>query len=371
MNDSNVKLISNNINCDINNVSVIKNLNIENLKKSNNNILINNNVINNIICNQNICNKNCYNYKSNNDISDINSIDTTLKGNLINNNNNANNKKNTKLNHIFMNNSHIKSSLNNNNNLKRSTILDELTDIKNIKNNNSYKANNIYSKVKNNYLVNLNKFISNKSINKNRIDKEEYNKANDISFKYKDISVNNNSSKLNTNFNLKAEKYRHLFKIPKIDNFSSDEDIKEDNYIFNPWIIDHEKSWKQLFDTFIFFLIIYSCLVIPYRISRLNIDNFSLDEIYINVIVDIIFFIDLIFGFFTTYINKNKVKVIVLRKIALNYLKSWFIIDFISILPIDYFINYKNSALNSLTKVLKLQKLYRVMKISRYNLLNV
>ena len=49
--------------------------------------------------------------------------------------------------------------------------------------------------------------------------------------------------------------------------------------------------------------------------------------------------------FLSAYYNKMEEVVDSRRKIVLGYLKSWFIIDFISILPIQYFLS---SNVNSL-----------------------
>lgn len=47
----------------------------------------------------------------------------------------------------------------------------------------------------------------------------------------------------------------------------------------------------------------------------------------------------------------------------LTYLKGWFLIDFIAIIPFDMFLGV--SGYNGLTRILKLPKLYRLIKMTR------
>ena len=57
-----------------------------------------------------------------------------------------------------------------------------------------------------------------------------------------------------------------------------------------------------------------------------------------NVIVDIVFLIDIIMTFFTSYQNEDETHEFTdLKSIAIRYLKTWFFVDLISILPLEYF----------------------------------
>ena len=54
-------------------------------------------------------------------------------------------------------------------------------------------------------------------------------------------------------------------------------------------------------------------------------------------IVDVIFFIDIVLNFHTTYVGPGGEVVSDPKVIRLNYLKSWFMIDLLSCLPYDVF----------------------------------
>lgn len=55
----------------------------------------------------------------------------------------------------------------------------------------------------------------------------------------------------------------------------------------------------------------------------------------IDLIVDIMFVIDIFINFRTTYVNKNDQIVSHAGKIALHYFKGWFLIDVVAAIPFD------------------------------------
>src|SRR5882724_1930199 len=54
-----------------------------------------------------------------------------------------------------------------------------------------------------------------------------------------------------------------------------------------------------------------------------------------NSIVDVIFFIDIVLNFHTTFVGPGGEVVSDPKIIRMNYLKSWFVIDLLSCLPYD------------------------------------
>ena len=55
----------------------------------------------------------------------------------------------------------------------------------------------------------------------------------------------------------------------------------------------------------------------------------------IDLIVDIMFIIDILINFRTTYVNKNDEVVSNHGKIAVHYFKGWFLIDVVAAIPFD------------------------------------
>jgi potassium voltage-gated channel Eag-related subfamily H protein 2 len=55
----------------------------------------------------------------------------------------------------------------------------------------------------------------------------------------------------------------------------------------------------------------------------------------IDLIVDVMFLIDILINFRTTYVNKNDEVVSHPGKIAVHYFKGWFLIDMVAAIPFD------------------------------------
>lgn len=64
-------------------------------------------------------------------------------------------------------------------------------------------------------------------------------------------------------------------------------------------------------------------------------DDVSL--LVIDSIVDVVFFLDIVLNFHTTYVSQTGEVISDPKLIRLNYLKSWFLIDLLSCLPYDIF----------------------------------
>lgn len=88
------------------------------------------------------------------------------------------------------------------------------------------------------------------------------------------------------------------------------------------------------------------------------------------VIVDIVFILDIIICFRTTFMDQLGKEIFDSKMIAINYLKGSFIIDFIAGLPLEYF-THKDIAEQSVIDpkfqgLLKLGRLLRINRIIRY-----
>jgi len=79
------------------------------------------------------------------------------------------------------------------------------------------------------------------------------------------------------------------------------------------------------------------------------------------------FLIDIILTFFTSIsTDETSQEITDFKLIAVEYLKSWFIFDVVSIIPIDYFLGMTNyNQLIRLTKISKLTKLVRMTRLAR------
>ena len=99
-----------------------------------------------------------------------------------------------------------------------------------------------------------------------------------------------------------------------------------------------ENRYKRYWDLFIFLLATYCSIDIPYWIlfPYNQVGFFFFFEIFISVA----FFFDLLLNFRTAYYN-NEIQITDPFSIAKKYLSSWFILDLLSILPLELFIEYE------------------------------
>ena len=100
------------------------------------------------------------------------------------------------------------------------------------------------------------------------------------------------------------------------------------------WIIRSNNKYKIMWDVFVLGLVLIVSLVVPTRLAFAQSESQGYFIFYL--CSDLIFLLDIFFTFFTTVSDKQQVDEISDRSfIARNYLKGWFWIDFISILPLD------------------------------------
>ena len=83
--------------------------------------------------------------------------------------------------------------------------------------------------------------------------------------------------------------------------------------------------------------LIFTAIVIPFRISFYDIDDIT--WLVINLFIDASFMIDTILNFFMAYFDVHEDIVDDRKKIAISYLKGWFMVDITSSLPISEIMN--------------------------------
>ncbi|XP_034180284.2 potassium voltage-gated channel seizure isoform X2 [Osmia lignaria lignaria] len=155
------------------------------------------------------------------------------------------------------------------------------------------------------------------------------------------------------------------------------------------WTILHYSPFKAVWDWVILLLVMYTAIFTPYVAafvlsdpdynSRKN-KKYSDDPIVIiDFIVDVTFIVDIIINFRTTFVNSNDEVVSHPAKIAVHYLKGWFIIDLVAAIPFDLFLvgshtdelgldKDETTTLIGLLKTARLLRLVRVArKIDRYS----
>ena len=89
-----------------------------------------------------------------------------------------------------------------------------------------------------------------------------------------------------------------------------------------------------MFDILILFSVGYSCIINMYLVAYPVDPSDGLETF--NWCIEGLFYLDFIFNFFQTYQDEETFEIITdRREIALKYIKGWFIIDLLSIIPFN------------------------------------
>ena len=126
-----------------------------------------------------------------------------------------------------------------------------------------------------------------------------------------------------------------------------------------------ENDVKKIWDVIIAVILIYSAIVLPYRISFVEVDSNLM--VGLDICFDSLFTIDIFLSFFSAYVDNEDNVIKNRKKIVINYLKTWFIIDLISVVPISYFIptNSPTQNINQLSRIARIPKIYRLVKLTK------
>ncbi|KAH8850619.1 Potassium voltage-gated channel protein eag [Schistosoma japonicum] len=134
-----------------------------------------------------------------------------------------------------------------------------------------------------------------------------------------------------------------------------------------PHVVLHYLTFKTAWDWIIFLLTGYTCIIIPYSVAFGH-DTISEESIYFAMehIVDIIFFIDIVLNFHTTFVGSSGAVISDPVLIRLNYLKGWFVVDLISSLPFGILAVFSDhTTIINLSSILKLARLLRLCRVLR------
>ncbi|XP_023123135.2 potassium voltage-gated channel subfamily H member 5 isoform X2 [Amphiprion ocellaris] len=101
-----------------------------------------------------------------------------------------------------------------------------------------------------------------------------------------------------------------------------------------PHIILHYCTFKTTWDWVILILTFYTAIMVPYNVSFKTKQN-NLAWLVVDSVVDVIFLIDIVLNFHTTFVGPSGEVISDAKLIRMNYMKTWFVIDLLSCLPYD------------------------------------
>ncbi|PWA17636.1 hypothetical protein CCH79_00008111 [Gambusia affinis] len=146
------------------------------------------------------------------------------------------------------------------------------------------------------------------------------------------------------------------------------------------WTILHYSPFKAVWDWVILLLVIYTAIFTPYSAAFLL--NEAEDDggscVYtcnplnvVDLVVDVMFIVDILINFRTTYVNSNDEVVSHPGRIAQHYFKGWFLIDIVAAIPFDLLISRSGSqetepqTQTTLIGLLKTARLLRLVRVAR------
>ncbi|XP_075873142.1 potassium voltage-gated channel subfamily H member 6a [Nelusetta ayraudi] len=149
------------------------------------------------------------------------------------------------------------------------------------------------------------------------------------------------------------------------------------------WTILHYSPFKAVWDWLILLLVLYTAVFTPYSAAFLLTEleekrrrtcGYTCNPLnVVDLVVDIMFIVDILINFRTTYVNRNDEVVSQPRRIAQHYFKGWFLIDIVAAIPFDLLIYRSESEegetvdpqTTTLIGLLKTARLLRLVRVAR------
>lgn len=139
-----------------------------------------------------------------------------------------------------------------------------------------------------------------------------------------------------------------------------------------PFPLIHPKSKiKIIWAPIVVILLLYTATLMPYMLVFFDFDDndWSNPWIVFQLLVDILFWVDLVLNMFSAYYNEEGILVKKTKDIFMSYLKGWFFIDLIACLPFNYigdvFIDGSGTGKLHLVRLSRVPRLYRLIKITK------
>ncbi|XP_071548494.1 potassium/sodium hyperpolarization-activated cyclic nucleotide-gated channel 3 isoform X18 [Panulirus ornatus] len=132
------------------------------------------------------------------------------------------------------------------------------------------------------------------------------------------------------------------------------------------WIIHPCSNFRFYWDLCMLFLLVANLIILPVAISFFN-DDLSTRWIAFNCLSDTIFLIDIVVNFRTGIMQQDNSEQVILdpKLIARHYLKTWFLLDLISSVPLDYIFLIFNKDFNESFQILQAGRALRILRLAK------
>jgi Ion transport protein len=139
---------------------------------------------------------------------------------------------------------------------------------------------------------------------------------------------------------------------------------KKQEYAYKHLIISLNSLWKFYWDLFCMIIVVYVAITLPFRIG-FSLDENSFDGM-MQKLIYVIFITDILLTFCQeTEINEEVVRTH--REIALSYCKGWLLLDLLSVIPFELFLQQGQDTenINQGLRIVRFSKLYRIVNFLR------
>ncbi|CAD7933386.1 unnamed protein product [Amoebophrya sp. A120] len=144
------------------------------------------------------------------------------------------------------------------------------------------------------------------------------------------------------------------------------EERRRNAELLKRWIIPPKHPYKIAWDSFMGIVIVFSVIIVPYRIGfEVTPDPGSAGDV-LDWFVDIFFAIDICASFRTAYVDNQGQMISDLAKIRKNYMAGFFWIDLVSTIPFDRIFSVgRGATLIRVVRLIRLAKLLRLVKLTK------
>ncbi|XP_073181941.1 voltage-gated delayed rectifier potassium channel KCNH4 isoform X4 [Lepidochelys kempii] len=139
------------------------------------------------------------------------------------------------------------------------------------------------------------------------------------------------------------------------------------------FILLHYSVFKALWDWLILLATFYVAVTVPYNVCFTGTEDSlaaARSTIVSDIAVEMLFILDIVLNFRTTYVSQSGQVVYDTRSICIHYVATWFFVDLIAALPFDllYAFNVTVTSLVHLLKTVRLLRLLRLLqKLDRFS----
>ncbi|KER30768.1 hypothetical protein T265_13120, partial [Opisthorchis viverrini] len=134
------------------------------------------------------------------------------------------------------------------------------------------------------------------------------------------------------------------------------------------FILLHYSIFKIIWDWMILICTFYIAIMVPYN-AAFRLGSRAKNLLICDIIVELLFIIDILLNFATTYVSKSGQVVYQIREIAIHYLRGWFFLDLIAAIPFDFIdtvdVRESDGFRNGVGQWIQLLKMARLLRLAR------